>query len=113
MQYALLIYREPGDWDGMSEAEIAAQGEQYFKLRAEPGVMDGAGLQGTETATTLRLRNGEPLVTDGPFADTKEYLAGFYVLDAPDLDAATEFAARIPAVTQGGAIEIRPVMDRT
>jgi hypothetical protein len=113
MQYALLIYRQPGDWDGLSEAEMAELGAEYWKLRAEPGVTDGAGLLGTETATTLRMEDGKALVTDGPFADTKEYLAGFYVLDVPDLDAATELAARIPAVRQGGSVEIRPIMDRT
>lgn len=113
MQFALLIYRKPGDWDGLSEAEVAELGAEYWKLRDDPGVIDGAGLFGTETATTLRLENGKPLVTDGPFADTKEYLGGIYILDVPDLDAATEIAARIPAARQGGLIEIRPVMDRT
>lgn len=109
MQYALLIYRRPNDFDGLSEQEQAEAIQEYQKLRTEPGVIDGAGLQFPETATTLRLENGKPLVTDGPFADTKEFFAGFYIVDAPDLDAATELAARIPAARLGGAIEIRPV----
>lgn len=110
MQYALLVYRRPDDFDGLSEQEQTEAEQQYWKVRTEPGVTEGAGLQVPETATTLRMENGKALVTDGPFADTKEFFAGYYVLEAPDLDAALEVAGRIPAVRLGGAIEIRPVM---
>jgi hypothetical protein len=113
MQYALLIYRRPDDFDGLSEQEQTEADQQYWKLRTEPGVTDGAGLQVPETATTLRMENGKRLVTDGPFADTKEFFAGYYVLEAPDLDAALEVAGRIPAVRLGGAIEIRPVIGQS
>ena len=70
----------------------------------------GAALQPAETATTVRVQDGRTLVTDGPFADTKEIFAGFYLVEAADLDAATELAARIPAARMGGSIEIRPVV---
>jgi len=112
MQYALLIYRLPDDLDGLSEQEQTEALQEYWKLRSEPGFIDGAGLQLPETATTLRMENGKPVVTDGPFADTKEFFAGYYVFEAPDLDAATELAARIPAVRLGGTIEIRPLMEK-
>ena len=69
----------------------------------------GDGLQGLETATTVRVRDGESLVTDGPFAETKEMLAGYYLIDVPDLDAALAWAAKIPSVGYG-SVEVRPVM---
>ena len=70
----------------------------------------GAALHPVETATTVRVQDGQTLVTDGPFADTKEVFAGFYLIEADDLDQATEIAARIPAARIGGSVEIRPVV---
>jgi hypothetical protein len=111
MQYALLIYRQPGDVDALSPDEQASHFAEYLKLRDEqPGMIAGAGLHGPETATTVRLDNGKALVTDGPFADTKEYLAGYYVIEAADLDAAADVAARVPATRVGGSVEIRPLL---
>jgi hypothetical protein len=110
MQYALLIYRQPDVIEGATDQERAAVLDEYWKLRAEPGMAGGAGLQPIEAATTIRSQDGELLITDGPFADTKEVLAGFYLLEADDLDRATEIAARIPAVRLGGSVEIRPIV---
>ena len=110
MQYALLIYTKPGTVEGLSPAEREAISAEYFALRDEPGVLGGAGLQPVTTATTIRLEGGQPLVTDGPFADTKEVFGGYYLIEAKDLDAATELAARIPALRLGGSVEIRPVL---
>jgi hypothetical protein len=111
MQYALLIYRQPGDVDALSPDEQASHFAEYLKLRDEqPGMIAGAGLHGPETATTVRLDNGKVLVTDGPFADTKEYLAGYYVIEAADLDAAADVASRVPATRVGGSVEIRPLL---
>jgi hypothetical protein len=110
MQYALLIYRQPGDTDALAPEQLAELSREYLELRHEAGVSGGAGLHPPETATTVRVDNGRALVTDGPFADTKEYFAGFYLVDAADLDAATEIAVRIPAVRFGAAIEIRPLL---
>jgi hypothetical protein len=109
MQYALLIYTAPGPMEALSEQEQAQVSREYWAIRQEPGVIGGAGLHPVETATTVRAADGQVLVTDGPFADTKEVFAGFYLLEADDLDRATELAARLPAVRLGGAIEIRPV----
>ena len=80
----------------------------YTKALQAAGVMvGGAGLQPTATATTLRMRNGKRHVQDGPYADTKEQLGGYYIVNVPDLDAALEWASRIPAVA-GSVIEVRP-----
>ena len=79
-------------------------------LRDVPEVTGGAALHPVETATTVRLSGDQLLITDGPFADTKEIFGGFYLLEADDIDRATEIAARIPAVRFGGSVEIRPVV---
>ena len=110
MQYALLIYTKPGTYDALSPAERDALSLEYYALRDEPGMLGGAALQPVTTATTVRLADGRPLVTDGPFADTKEIFGGYYLYEADNLDQATEMAARIPAVRFGGTIEIRPTM---
>jgi hypothetical protein len=110
MQYALLIYRQPADLATLSPQEQMELTQEYLALRTDPAVTTGAGLHPVETATTVRLDGGKPMVTDGPFADTKEWFAGLYLIEAPDLDAATEFAARIPALRFGGAVEIRPLL---
>jgi len=110
MQYALLIYTRPGATEALSPDEQAAVHDEYMALRKEPGMAGGAALHPVETATTVRVQDERMLVTDGPFADTKEIFAGFYLIEADDLDAATEIAARIPAARLGGAVEIRPVV---
>jgi hypothetical protein len=114
MQYALLIYSKPGAAEALSADEWEASHREYMAIKELPGVMGGAALHPVETATTVRVQDGQTLVTDGPFADTKEYFAGFYLIEADDLDQATELAARIPAARIGGSVEIRPVViDRT
>jgi hypothetical protein len=110
MQYALLIYTTPGTVEALSPAEREELSREYYALRDEPGVLGGAGLQPVETATTIRLADGQPLVTDGPFADTKEVFGGYYLIEAENLDQATEIATRIPALRIGGAVEIRPTL---
>ena len=110
MQYALLIYYKPGITEGLSEDEQEAVHREYMELKNVPGMVGGAALHPAETATTVRILDDAMLVTDGPFADTKEIFAGFYLLEADDLDRATEIAARIPAVRLGGSVEIRPIV---
>jgi hypothetical protein len=78
----------------------------------EPGVLGAEQLQPPESATTVREQDGKTLTTDGPFADTKEILGGIYLLEADDLDRALELAARIPVVRMGGAVEVRPLVER-
>jgi len=99
--------------EALSAAERDELSVEYYALRDEPGMLGGAALQPVTTATTVRLADGKPLVTDGPFADTKEVFGGYYLYEADDLDQATEMAARIPAVRLGGSIEIRPVMGKS
>jgi hypothetical protein len=115
MQYVLLIYQgttpTPGSpgWSTLSEQEQQRIYADYGALNQAPGVTPGLPLGLPEDATTVRVADGRPLVTDGPFVDTKEAIGGFFVLEADDLDAAIEMAARVPAARHGGAIEIRPV----
>src|ERR1700742_2159958 len=110
MQYALLIYAKPGTAEALGPAEREELSREYFPLRDEPGMLGGAGLQPVTTATTLRLADGRPLVTDGPFADTKEVFGGFYLFEADNLDHAIDVAKRVPAVRFGGAVEVRPLV---
>jgi hypothetical protein len=99
------------EWDALSDAEKAEIWQGYQAINATPGVTPGEGLQLPETATTVRVRDGETLVTDGPFVETKEALGGYFLLDADDLDTAIEIASRVPAARIGGAVEIRPARE--
>jgi hypothetical protein len=112
VKYALLIYERPGSHEALEASEYEATMGEYFALSSDPACLDGAQLQPVETATTVRVKDGQALTTDGPFADTKEVFGGYYVFEAEDLDAAIELAARIPAARLGGAIEVRPVVER-
>jgi len=111
MQYALLIYGAEGRWEQFSEAEQQAMTEDYMAIGRDPKTKAGADLGELSKATTVRVDNGKTLTTDGPFAETKEYLGGFYLIDADNLDEAIEVAARIPAAWTGGTIEVRPVVE--
>ena len=113
MKYAFTIYVDEAQREGASEEDRNATSQAYGVLTQEmqdKGVLvAGEGLYPTQTATTVRVRAGERDVKDGPFAETKEQLGGFYVLDVKDLDEAIEWAAKIPGA-EHGSIEIRPVM---
>jgi hypothetical protein len=111
MKYALLIFSSPESRD-VPEAQLRSLVGEYEALADEPGVLGGMQLQGTESATTVRVQNGEALLSDGPFVDAKEYIGGFFVLEADNLDEATALAARIPAARMGGAVEVRPIVER-
>jgi hypothetical protein len=111
MQYALLIYGAQGRWETFSEAEQQAMTEDYMAISRDPKTKAGADLGELTKATTVRVDNGKTLTTDGPFAETKEYLGGFYLIDADNLDEAIEVAAKIPAARTGGTIEVRPVVE--
>jgi hypothetical protein len=114
MKYALLIYSQPAEqaFNQLSEQEQRAVLAEYMAIRAEPGVLGGERLQPVEATTTVRVDGGKTLTTDGPFADTKEHLGGFFLVEAEDIDRALELAARIPAARMGGAIEVRPIVER-
>ena len=113
MKYALLIYGTEAreTFNRLPEDEQQAILGEYFAIASAPGVYGGEQLQPAESATTVRVQNGQTLTTDGPFAETKEFLGGFFLLEADNLDAALELAARIPAARMGGAVEVRPVKE--
>ena len=112
MQYLILIYGDEKQYAQMASSEAAqqmyAQFMQYTKDLIGAGVMrGGAELKPTSTATTVRVRNGKTQVVDGPFAETKEQLGGYYVIDVPNLDEALKWAARCPGAFSG-SVEVRP-----
>jgi hypothetical protein len=109
MKFLALIYGSQERWDSLSEAEQSAVYDRYRAFGEEAGdrVVAGAELQGPGTATTVRVRNDETVVTDGPFAETKEALGGYYVLECESLDEAVQLAARIPGA-EHGVVEVRP-----
>jgi hypothetical protein len=114
MQYLLLIYSNGAteNFETMSEADRNAIVGEYFAISDEPGTLGGAQLQPAETATTVRVEDGRTLTTDGPFAESKEVLGGYYLIESDDLDGALVVAGRIPAARLGGAIEVRPLVER-
>jgi hypothetical protein len=111
MKYALLIYSS-ADVRDVPEDQIKSVLGEYEAIFETPGVLDGMQLQGTDSATTVRVQDGEALLSDGPFVDAKEFIGGLYLLEADDLDAATAVAARVPAARMGGAVEVRPIVER-
>ena len=111
MKYALLFYAKPGTYEALSPDESQAVRVEYKAVSGDPRCVSGAELASVDTATTVRVQDGRTLITDGPFAETKEVFGGYFVIDAPDLDRAIEMAARIPAARLGGSVEVRPVME--
>jgi hypothetical protein len=119
MKYLLLIHqgdaptpRDPEAWGELSGEEQRAVYADYQAINQTPGVTPGLQLRAPETATTVRVEDGETLATDGPFVAAGEALAGYLLFEADDLDAAIELAARIPAARMGGAVEVRPIAER-
>ncbi len=114
MRYILLICTEEASDQAMSPAEGEAQMAQYMKFGEEMGqrgvLLGGERLRPTSDATTVQVRNGEVLTSDGPFAETKEQIAGYYAVEAKDLDEAIEIAAKIPGASKG-SIEVRPIWE--
>jgi hypothetical protein len=106
VKYALLIY---GSENGQPDPEVMAE---YMAISQAPSTVGGEQLQPSATATTVRVANGETLTTDGPFSETKEVLGGFFLIEADDIDAALDVASRIPAARMGGAVEVRPIVER-
>jgi hypothetical protein len=115
MKYMLLIHQGttpvPGTdaWESLSEEQKGAVFAAYGALNQTPGVESGVRMQPPETATTVRVQDGTTLTTDGPFAEIKEAIGGYLFYEADDLDAAIELAAKIPAASMGGAVEVRPI----
>ena len=115
MKYMLLIHSggEARDrFNDLSEVEQKQIVDEFLAIAQTPGVLGGNQLHPADTATTVRVEGGRTLMTDGPFIEMKEALGGYYLCEADNLDAAIELAARIPAARMGGAIEVRPVVER-
>ncbi|HEX8160003.1 MAG TPA: YciI family protein [Solirubrobacteraceae bacterium] len=119
MKYMMLIHqgsaptpRSPEEWGRLSEDEQKEVYRAYRAISQTPGVSPGVELQPPESATTVRVQDGKTLITDGPFAEMKEAVGGYLIFEADDLDVAIELASRIPAARMGGAIEVRPVVER-
>jgi hypothetical protein len=110
MQYALMIYADPDVAETLPAGEQQAAVAEYRALAEDDRCVGHAQLQPAETATQVRVVGGRTLMTDGPFANTKEVLGGLYLVEAANLDEALELAARVPAVRQGGTVEVRPVV---
>jgi hypothetical protein len=114
MKYMLLLCVDEQIWDKVNETERQQMVEESVKIAnqidANGQYLAAARLQPAATATTIRVRDGKRLVTDGPFAETREYVGGYFLIDVNDLDEAISIASRIPA-TRVGSVEIRPVMD--
>ena len=117
MKYLLLIYHGttplPGtdEWNALSQEEQGKVYAAYKALNETPGVTPGHGMESPDTATTVRVQDGRTLTTDGPFAELKEAIGGYFTFEAGDLDAAIELAATVPAARLGGAVEIRPARE--
>jgi len=116
MKYMMLLADAPAaeeDTEARPDDGVYDDWVLYSRALHDAGVLvSGAGLQAPGTATSVRLRGGERLLTDGPFAESKEHLVGFYLLDVPDLDAALDWAAKVPNV-RTGTVEVRPVLPGT
>jgi hypothetical protein len=107
MKYALLIYPDPASEEGLGDDERKSISAEYLAFRDDPRCLGGAHLQPAEATTTVRGN----LILDGPYADTKEVLGGYFVFEAADLDEVLEVAKRIPAVRLGGGVEVRPLFE--
>lgn len=114
MNYMILIYSDPAMDPAYGTPAFDAMMKGFFEMntamKADGVLRGGEGLQGVQTATSLRIRGGRTETMDGPFAETREHLGGYYIVDVPDLDAALHYAAMVPAA-QWGTIEVRPLMD--
>ena len=113
MEFMALVYDDPSGWERMTEAEQAAAMEGYMAVAQEAtaagAFVSGAGLAPTTAATSVRVRNGEAIVTDGPYAEVKESLGGYYLFSCDTIEDAIAWAAKIPSASHGGAVEVRPV----
>jgi hypothetical protein len=118
MKYMLLIHQgdaptpQTDSWESLSDEEKGKVYAAYKALNETPGLTPGVQMQPPETATTVRVQEGKTLTTDGPFVEIKEAIGGYCFFETDDLDAAIDLASRIPAAQMGGAIEVRPIVER-
>jgi hypothetical protein len=108
VQYLALIHADEDEWDSLNDGDRETIYARYMELAQDEKVVGGAELESSKTATTVRVRNGERLVTDGPYAEVREALGGYFIFECDSIDEACRLAAKIPAAERG-AIEVRPV----
>jgi hypothetical protein len=111
MQYMLLVYDTAGAWPELTEEEMGAVYTEYAAVSQNKATKHSAQLKGTEEAKTVRIKDGQTLVTDGPFAETKEQLGGYYLVEASSIDEAAKLAEQIPSARFGGSVEVRPIVE--
>jgi len=111
MQYMLLVYDDPKAWPELSEDEYKGIYNEYAAVAQDAATKHSAQLKGTEEAKTVRIKDGDTLVTDGPFAETKETLGGYYLVEAGSIAEATKLAEQIPSARFGGSVEVRPIVE--
>jgi hypothetical protein len=112
VKFMLLIYSNLDGWNERSQEEQDAIFAEYMALRADGRNLGSAQLEAADTATTVVVKDGATVTTDGPFAETKEALGGYYLIEADSREDAVAWAARIPAARLGGSVEVRPVVER-
>jgi len=111
VQYMLLVYDNPANWADVTEEQMQGLYAEYAAVSQDPATVHSAQLSPIDTAKTIRVKNGETMTTDGPFAETKEHLGGYYLVEADSIDAAAKIAARIPSARLGGSVEVRPIIE--
>ena len=115
MKYLLLIHGDEHEWEALAESErhaiVGAYGEVAARFREQGRLVRGAQLHPTERATTVRVVDGETVVTDGPYAETKEALGGYFLVEADSVEEAVELAQQLPAPRHGGGVEVRPIYE--
>jgi hypothetical protein len=111
MQYMLLVYDDPKAWPDLSEEEYGKIYAEYAAVSQLPNAKHSAQLQPADTARSVRVKDGERVVSDGPFAETKEILGGYYLVEAASSEEAEAIAAQIPSARLGGTVEVRPVVE--
>ena len=111
MKYMLLVYDDPASWTDIGEDEMKSLYADYAAVAQDPATVHSAQLTPVNTAKTVRVNGGGTLATDGPFAETKEHLGGYYLVDTDSIDDAVALAAKIPSARLGGSVEVRPVVE--
>jgi hypothetical protein len=111
MKYMLLVYDNPANWESVTEEQMQGLYAEYAAVTQNPATVHSAQLKPAETAKTVRINGGDTLTTDGPFAETKEQLGGYYLVDTDSIEDAVAIAATIPSARLGGSIEVRPIVE--
>jgi hypothetical protein len=111
MKYMLLVYDNPESWTDITEEQMQGLYAEYGAVAQNPATAGSGQLKPVDTAKTVRITDGTTLVTDGPFAETKEQLGGYYIVEADSIDDAAKIGAQIPSARMGGSVEVRPLVE--